>query len=93
MNVVEEPPVRKDGRYWFPAKRYGWGWGPPTVWQGWLVLLAFFGLLALGAVLLPPAKSLVAYLVYVVVLCLALVGACWLKGEPPRWRWGEDEPK
>ncbi|WP_269146578.1 hypothetical protein [Xanthomonas oryzae] len=23
--------------YWFPAKTYGWGWGLPTVWQGWLV--------------------------------------------------------
>ncbi len=25
-------------KYWFPAKRYGWGWGIPNVWQGWLVL-------------------------------------------------------
>jgi len=20
--------------YWFPAKRYGWGWGIPNRWQG-----------------------------------------------------------
>ena len=26
-------------QYWFPAKRRGWGWGPPTVWQGWAVLV------------------------------------------------------
>jgi len=24
------------------------------------------------------------------VLSLLLVGICWLKGEPPRWRWGGD---
>lgn len=24
--------------YWFPAKRYGWGWGLPSSWQGWVVL-------------------------------------------------------
>jgi hypothetical protein len=34
-------------KYWFPAKRYGWGWGPPVTWQGWAVLvvwlLAFVG--------------------------------------------------
>jgi hypothetical protein len=29
-------------KYWFPAKRYGWGWGIPNVWQGWLVLFVFF---------------------------------------------------
>jgi hypothetical protein len=28
-------------RYWFPAKRYGWGWGSPATWQGWVVLLAW----------------------------------------------------
>jgi hypothetical protein len=26
--------VPNDKTYWFPAKRYGWGWGLPTVWQG-----------------------------------------------------------
>jgi hypothetical protein len=26
--------------YWFPAKSYGWGWGPPTCWQRWAVLVA-----------------------------------------------------
>ena len=35
-------------RYWFPAKRYGWGWGLPVAWQGWLVLAVFFGLVAAG---------------------------------------------
>jgi hypothetical protein len=35
------------GEYWFPAKRYGWGWGPPRVWQGWVVLAIFFALLPL----------------------------------------------
>ena len=28
-------PDKKE--YWFAAKTYGWGWGLPTVWQGWLV--------------------------------------------------------
>ena len=36
--------------YWFPAKRYGWGWGIPNRWQGWLVLAVFAGLLS-------PARS------------------------------------
>ncbi len=32
-------------RVWFPAVRYGWGWGPPVTWQGWLVLAGFLVLL------------------------------------------------
>ena len=71
-------------RYWFPAKRYGWGWGLPATWQGWLVLIAFIALVAAGAVFLPPRTMLAAYLLYVAVLCAALTG------EPPRWRWGDD---
>ncbi|MGO9359245.1 MAG: hypothetical protein ACLP1D_16530 [Xanthobacteraceae bacterium] len=76
--------------YWFPAKRYGWGWGVPKAWQGWAVLATFVVLVAAGAWLFPPRTAHVAYLAYVVVLCLLLTGVCWLKGAPPRWRWGDD---
>jgi len=75
--------------YWFPAKRYGWGWGLPSSWQGWVVLAAFIGLLAVGFLLFPPNKSLGAFLAYVVGLSALLFAICWLKGEPPRWRWGK----
>jgi hypothetical protein len=78
-------------KYWFPAKHYGWGWGIPGSWQGWLVLAAFVGLLVAGSFLFPPAKAIGPYLAYVAVLCALLVWVCWLKGEPPRWRWGNHE--
>jgi lipoprotein signal peptidase len=74
--------------YWFPAKRYGWGWGLPRTWQGWVVLLAFALLLLLGFVLFPPTQDVVPFIVYVAVLSAALFGICYVKGEPPAWRWG-----
>ena len=77
-------------KYWFPAKRYGWGWGIPKTWQGWLVLAVFGALLFAGSVVLPPARQIGLYLAYVAVLCGLLIGVCWLKGEPPRRRWGGD---
>jgi hypothetical protein len=76
--------------YWFPAKRYGWGWSIPTTWQGWLVLAAFVLLVIAGSIIFPPGQKIWSYLAYVAVLCLLLIGICWLKGEPPRWRWGND---
>jgi hypothetical protein len=29
---------------WFPAKKYGYGWGVPLKWQGWAALLGLLGL-------------------------------------------------
>lgn len=76
-------------KYWFPAKRYGWGWGLPSSWQGWAAFVAYLGLLGLGVFFLRfwgPAL----YLAFVLLLTAALIAVCWLKGEPPRWRWGKD---
>ncbi|HLH10946.1 MAG TPA: hypothetical protein VKV77_03580 [Methylovirgula sp.] len=76
-------------KYWFPAKRYGWGWGLPNTWQGWVTLAVFVSLVVLGTFLFPPHKAAVAYFLYVAVLVAGFCGICWLKGEPPRWRWGD----
>lgn len=75
--------------YWFPMKRYGWGWGLPIAWQGWVALGAYMVAMPLGIVLFPPWSALVEYMIYVHVLTAALIFICWLKGEPPRWRWGK----
>jgi hypothetical protein len=76
--------------YWFPAKRYGWGWGLPSSWQGWLVLAAFAALSAAGFFVFPPKEKPGALFAYVVAFIGLLIAICWLKGAPPRWRWGKD---
>lgn len=78
---------RDDVGYWFPAKRYGWGWGLPITWQGWVSFVGFLVLIVAGAVLIPRHSS-PGFIAYVVVLSCLLFGVCWWKGEPPRWRWG-----
>jgi hypothetical protein len=82
-------PSNTPAAYWFPAKRYGWGWGPPITWQGWVVMAVFVVLLAAGAIGLLPTYGQLVFMLYSLGLCAALVGVCWLKGEPPRWRWGD----
>jgi hypothetical protein len=78
-----------ESEYWFRAKKYGWGWGLPLKWQGWVVLIAFFVLLVAGNVwLLSPTKSPLLFMGYMAVLTAALIGICYAKGEPPKWRWG-----
>jgi hypothetical protein len=79
--------MQPDVRYWFPAKRYGWGWGLPITWQGWAIFAAFLLLLAVGAAVI-LRHSVAEFMAYVVVLVALFTAVCWWKGEPPRWRWG-----
>ena len=74
--------------YWFPTRSYGWGWGLPRAWQGWLVLATYAAAIALICVQVPPDAEPDRFALYVVAISLILVAICWLKGEPPRWRWG-----
>jgi hypothetical protein len=77
-------------KIWFPAKKYGWGWGPPVCWQGWAVLIGYLVLdatgVCMGIFFLP--QHLEVMVAALAILTLALVAILRLKGEPPRWRWG-----
>lgn len=77
-------------KYWFPAKRYGWGWGLPRSWQGWVSLGAYTLLFAGGILLLPPNRNAGFFGAYIALITMLLMAVCWLKGEPPRWRWGDE---
>ncbi|HUW53602.1 MAG TPA: hypothetical protein VMV99_09345 [Rhodanobacter sp.] len=74
--------------YWFPAKRHGWGWGVPRVWQGWVVLVAYVAVLVATGLIFSPAENALAFNAGLAIATIALLLVCWLKGEPPRWRSG-----
>jgi hypothetical protein len=76
-------------RYWFAAKRYGWGWGLPLTWEGWVVFAVWLGIFLATIPLLRPQHHLVECVLFVVAMVAVLIGVCYWKGEPPRWRWGE----
>jgi hypothetical protein len=76
---------------WFPAKRYGWGWGIPRRWQGWLVCLAYFAALLAPTGFLSTPPRTVAFFAYAILLSGVLVAVCVWKGEKPGWRWGGGE--
>jgi hypothetical protein len=71
-------------RYWFPAKRYGWGWGPPSSWHGWVVLAVYTAVVAAAALADRPWTWLV-----VLGATVTLLVVCLRKGEPTSWRWGD----
>lgn len=77
-------------RYWFRARRYGWGWGLPASGAGWVFFLLWFAALTGGVALLHSYPALVSVM-YLALMTLVLVSVCYRKGEPPSWRWGERE--
>ncbi|MAX23083.1 MAG: hypothetical protein CMJ19_01150 [Phycisphaeraceae bacterium] len=76
--------------YWFRAKRYGWGWSMPATWQGW-VFTFVWSIVTIPAVCWVANHSLPwAYVILTVMSALLLI-VLFMKGEPPRWRWGSEE--
>jgi hypothetical protein len=80
--------TREDRDIWFPAKRYGWGWGLPVTWQGWAVMAAYFVVLLIGVFGIDPERQLPLFMAWMLGWSAVLVAICWWKGERPRWRWG-----
>jgi len=76
-------------KYWFPAKRYGWGWGLPITWQGWLVDTVWAAALVVGSTQLIRRPAV--FVLYSLGLAAVLLAIHFAKGEPPRWRWGDDK--
>jgi hypothetical protein len=88
MNADEPKPVGR--KIWFPAKRHGWGWGPPCCWQGWVFFLIWLAALSGGVFYFVRQGEQNPVVVYTFagVLLIVLILVCLLKGEKPGWRWG-----
>lgn len=76
-------------RYWFRAKRYGWGWGLPLTWEGWLVFSVWLGIFVAAAPSLRSPQHITEHILFVIGMAAALFAVCYWKGEPARWRWGD----
>ena len=72
-----------DRRYWFRAKRYGWGWGLPLTWEGWLVFAAVFVLIGVATWLFPLGIRPGAWTASVAILMAVFTAVC-LADRPPQ---------
>jgi hypothetical protein len=86
-----------DKTYWFKPKKYGWGWGSPLTWQGWVsfgLFVAIWLLALMQLTIIPesvdelPTKQIVIAVAIIVLDVLALVYVSFEHGEKPKWRWG-----
>jgi hypothetical protein len=83
--------------HWFSRKRYGYGWGLPTAWQGWLSLALYIASMLLGGVILlsdAPDDTLTKEVGYffgwVLFLTLILYVVVRKHAPKPKWQWGKN---
>jgi hypothetical protein len=78
------------GKPWFHPKLYGYGAGLPCSWEGWLVLVAFVGVIVGDAYVLDDTqwrlRAAIGVLAFValLVIVVAKTRGGW------KWRWGQD---
>lgn len=72
---------------WFNKKRYGYGWGIPNSWQGWVTLLIYIALTMVTTAILPPNTGLLFVGFYTLVLIIVVVKT----SGKPSWNWDEKE--
>ena len=76
--------------FWFPVKTYGWGWGLPVRWQGWLVLITYLAIVWGSIALFDDDKLVLVSIIAPATLVFALVAIRTTRGGF-RWRWGGRE--
>lgn len=82
-----------DSKRWFKSKKYGWGWGMPQTWQGWVSYGLFISIwLAALAWLVTPQdltqdlsnKNIAVFVVVLVIDVAGLIYVSFKYGEPPK---------
>jgi len=70
--------------HWFPAKLYGWGWGFPIYWKGWLFFIGWLVSFIVGTRFLAGSQYHDVFWPHAVVMLVLPIFVCWAKGEGPK---------
>lgn len=80
-------------KLWFKAKKYGWGWYPAS-WEGWLITILYILFILyrankVSAMFDTESSFIFRYTFEIIFMTIPLILICYLKGEKPKWRWGD----
>lgn len=78
---------------WFKKRTFGYGWGTPNTWQGWVVLISYLGYIYFEFQILDKnshsaSDTIRPYLIRVIIATIILFAICYKTSGKPEWRWG-----
>ncbi len=76
-----------DQKFWFHAKSFGYGWGLPASWQGWVVLVLYL-VFVIGTARLAPSDFKLPVIIILTVMFIIVV--VFTGERPAKWRSGKD---
>jgi tryptophan-rich sensory protein len=75
---------------WFKAKKYGYGWGFPVTWQGWVVFIAYIAFVVWDSQGVDKHSNNVwTYILQVILISILFIVIVYRTGEKPKWHWGK----
>lgn len=88
--------MKKEDKYWFKRRRYGYGWTPVNK-QGFILVIGYILIIIVSSFLLELVPEmyitlvLSLYLILVTILTSLLIIITRKHGPKPRWRWGKSD--
>ncbi len=73
--------VVKESDFWFAYKKFGWGWGFPVTWQGWLFYFVWTSILLPIVWYLQSADKILFLILFITLMAGVLIITYLLKGE------------
>lgn len=79
---------------WFIQKKYGYGWGLPARWQGWVVVVLYFVFILYLFVRIDTSShsvsdTLLNFIPWVIVASVVLFFIARITSGKPKWRRGK----
>ena len=80
-------------KYWFRAKRYGWGWTPASI-EGWLIMFAWvvfnvWSFMHIDQSSHSGSDTLIGDALPFILSTLLFLMICYKTGEYPAWHCGD----
>ncbi len=72
-------------KLWFRRRSYGWGWFPITI-EGWTVTIIAVLFIIIASNFLKENTIIGMTLIIIIIIALIIIG--FVKGEKPKWQWG-----
>jgi len=67
---------------WFGRKCFGWGWGLPQRWQGWVVLILYLLFMRALFTIVLPQELLIVFGILITFIFFITI---WVTSGKPQW--------